>query len=871
MTVTRMIMPKLGMTMEKGTIIKWLRKEGDPVNKDEEILEIETDKVTIKIEAPASGVLRKILAFEKAVVPIGRTIAIIAELDEEIDLEAILAKEVPIKPVALVSTPSIIPIVSRPTGRIFASPRAKRLAKEKNIDLSFIIGTGPNGRIIEKDVIKYLEHPVNLSRTGVRIKEIRPIEGIRKIIAERMLSSLQTAAQLTITMETDVSELEKIRNLILPFIEKEENIRISFTELLVKIVSKALEEFPIVNSIIEDGQIKILDEINIGMAVASDLGLIVPVIHDVNKKSILEISKLSKDLILKTRGGKLSLYELSKGTFTITNLGMFGVDTFTPILNPPESGILGVGRIVEKWLIKNNEPKITPTMQLSFTFDHRIIDGHLAAQFLSRIKEIIENYKILEQIIPIEIKKKIIVEEYPSSELNADVIVIGGGPGGYTAAIRAAQLGLKVILIESNNIGGLCVNEGCIPTKIMAKTIQFLISLHNAKERDIGLQFGDVEVDFEKIIERKNEIVKMLSEGIERNLDQLGVKIIKNYAVIKNPRLVKTKSNQKEQLKCKKIILATGLKFKELEFDKKLYVSNNELLNIRQLPKDMVFLGINEPSLEYAIFFNELGVNVKIIGENLERLDNFDQDLINLVFEIFEMKDIEIISSAKIIDIKEQEDQKIITIQMKDGEKKIQTELIINLLERISNIDNLFSKSINISISDGRILTDEYLETNISGIFAVGDIQNHIGLSHTAMYEGSIVAENLFQKKIKVNYNSVPHTIFTIPEIASVGLTEKQARDRGLNVKIGKRNFGYNAMARIIGEPDGFIKIIADANSNRIYGIHIIGPAASEIISECSFAIGKNLLDLALNFNQHPTLSEIINECAWQLYISSDK
>ncbi len=855
------------MTMEKGRIIRWLKKEGDLIKKGEEIVEIETDKVTLKLEASGSGILRKIVAPDKKIVPIGRTIAILAEANEVIDLEAIMKEEAPLEASPMVTMPMAPSAPLKPGERLFASPRAKKLAQEKNVDLRYILGTGPGGRIVEKDVITYLEHPTNLSKQGVKIKEIRSIEGIRKVIADRMFSSLQTAAQLTITMETDVSELERFRNYILPVIEKEENIRVSFTEILVKIVARALEEFPTVNSIIEEDKIKLLDEINIGVAVASDFGLIVPVVHGANKKPLKEISKISKELISKTRSGKLSLDDLSKGTFTITNLGMFGVDIFTPILNPPESGILGVGQILDKWVIKNKEPKVVPTMQLSFTFDHRIIDGHVGAQFLGRIKEIIENYKLLEQTSPVEIKKKITVEEYSERELAADVIIIGGGPGGYTAATRAAQLGLKVIIVEKDKIGGICVNQGCIPTKVMTKTIQLLNTFRNVQERDLGLQFGNIEVNYEKLIKRKNETVKMLSEGIERNLDQAGVQIIKGNAIVKGPRLVEIQSNPIKLLKSKRIILATGLKFEDLPFSKNLYLSNEELLNIKQLPKNMILVGINESSLEYAMIYSEMGVEVTIIGETLDRLHNFDQDLINLLLEMFEMKDIEIISGAKIVDIKAKGDQKEITIQQGSETKKLQADLIVNLREKIPNLENLVADALTLTTQKGRLVTDDYLETNISGIFAVGDIQNQFGLSHTAMYEGTIVAENLFQKKLKANYNAVPRSIFTIPELASVGLTEQQAKNSALTIKMEKRSFGYNAMARIMGEPEGLIKIIADASTNRIYGIHIIGPGATELIAQCAFAIGRNLLDLALNFNQHPTLSEIINECAWQLYI----
>ena len=870
MTVTQMIMPKLGMTMEKGKIIKWLKQEGDSVKKGEEILELETDKVTLKLEAPGSGVLRKILAPEKAVIPIGRTIAVIAEPDDQIDIEAIIAKEAPIEatiqgPISIISSEVI-----RPTGRIFASPRAKKLAKEKKVDLKYISGSGPNGRIIEKDVINYLEHPVNLTKSGVKVREVQPIEGIRKVIAERMFSSLQSAAQLTITMDVDTTDLERFRNYILPFAEKEENTRVSFTEILVKIVSKALEEFPIVNSVIEDNLIKYLDEINIGVAIASDKGLIVPVVHQANKKSLLEISRIVKDLILKTRTGRLVLEDLSKGTFTITNLGMFGVEIFTPILNRPEVGILGVGKIDRKWVIKKDQPAITPMMQLSFTFDHQIIDGHVAAQFLGRIKEIIENFRLIEKLCVVEIKKKIDIEEYPSKDLDADVVIIGGGPGGYSAAIRAAQLGLKVMVIEKSRIGGVCVNEGCIPTKTIIDTINLLISLRNAKEREFGLQFDEVKVDLERIFERKNEIVKMISEGIQRNLEQLNIQIINEQALIINPRLVEVQSNPKKQLKCKRIIIATGSRFKKLKFDKNLYISNNQLLDLTQLPKNMIILGINVPSLEYAMIFQELGVNVKVLGENFEQLHNFDQDIINLIHEIFDLKGIEIIILDKILEINEKDDQKIISFQIGEKKNQIQTDLIVNLVKRVPNSDYLLLNPKKLFMKKRRIITDEYLETNISGIFAVGDVQNTIYLSHTAMYEGTLAAENLFEKKFKVNYSTVPFGLLINPEIASVGLTEQQAKASGLNIKIEKRAFGYSAKARIIGEPEGFIKIIIDEN-NRIQGIHIIGPKASELIASCALAIGKNVMDVALNFNFHPTLAELINECAWQFHVNSKK
>lgn len=865
MTVTRLIMPKLGMTMENGIIIKWLRREGDSVKKGEEILEIETDKVTIKVESPASGVLRKILAQEKAVIPVGQTIAIISDPGDEIDIEVILKEEAPILPSPMAPVQETPSGIEKSADRIMASPRAKMIAREKSVNLKYVKGTGPGGRIIERDVINYLEHPVNMTKSGIQVKESRPLEGIRKVIAERMWSSLLTAAQLTITMETDVTFLEKYRDSILPYIEKQEGVKISFTEIVIKIVSRALEEFPFINSIIEDDQIKQLDEINIGIAVATEAGLIVPVIHNVNKKSLIEISRTAKDLVKKARTSKLSFDEISRGTFTVSNLGMFGVETFTPILNPPEIGILGLGKIANKLTVEDGPPKITPMMQLSFTFDHRVIDGHIAAQFLSRIKDIIQNYDILEQLYPMVEKAEIPFEDRP----DADLIIIGGGPGGYTAAVRAVQLGLSVILVEKSKIGGMCVNHGCIPSKTLTETIKLFATLRNAKERGFGLQASDLRVDYEKVIERKDNIVKMVSEGIQRNLTNMGVQLIRDHAVIKGPRLIEIQTNPPRELKCNNIIIATGSQFKNPEFNPQFCISNNQLLNMKRLPKSMVLLGINTVSLEYAMLFNELGVEVKILDENLRNLKNFDRDVIESLFEILDMRDIEILQGVKILDVKIQENQKFVSVSVGNKTETIQTEVIVNLLERVPNTDNLFSGTIEIETKNGRIITDEYLETSISGIFAIGDVQNQIMLSHVAMYEGNIAAENLVGKRLRVNYSAVPKTIYTFPEIAGVGMTEEKAIGMGHIIKTGKRSFGINAMARILGEPDGFIKIMVDKDTNEIYGIQVIGPGAAELVAECALSIGKNLKELALKFNHHPSLSEIINEYAWELYVST--
>ncbi|MHA1271604.1 MAG: 2-oxo acid dehydrogenase subunit E2 [Candidatus Helarchaeota archaeon] len=395
--ITKLLMPKLGWTMTEGKLIKWLKKPGDPIKKREPILMIETDKVTLEVESPMDGYMRKILVQENIVVPVGTVIAILSNtLEEKIpeDIEElkdtseviqekaqkVVSEEKEQVPMQQIST------LKRKEGRIFASPRAKKLAEEKNVDLAYITGTGPNGRIIERDVIEFLEKGISFKIEGKSI----PLEGIRKIIAEKMSFSLSKIPQLTYTSEVDMTEAIKVRKYLLEQYSKD-NIKITLTDIIIKVVIETIKKYPIFNSTLKENEIVIQDSINLGVAVATDRGLIVPVIHNAEMKSIKDISMYVKDLASKARQNKLTLDEITGGTFTVSNLGMFGIEVFTPIINPPESAILGIGKVIDKPFVKNGKIKICPMMILSLTHDHRIMDGVDAAKFLQDVKKLLEN------------------------------------------------------------------------------------------------------------------------------------------------------------------------------------------------------------------------------------------------------------------------------------------------------------------------------------------------------------------------------------------------------------------------------------------------------------------------------------------------
>lgn len=396
--VVEVKMPKLGLTMTKGTIKKWLKNEGEAVKKGEPLFVIETEKITSTVEAPAAGYLLKIVAKAGTTVPVGEIVAYIGELGEA----------VPTAPVTAPAPPAVTPVTAVPEKavekpptppRVRATPRARSLAEREGVDLTKVTGTGPGGLITEEDVLRYIKEVKARTKTGLRVKEVIPLSTLRAVIAERMTESLRTMAQVTIMREEDVSKLVKLRNELVEEVEKLTGIRLTYTPMLIKLVAEVLKENPLLNSVLEDNEIKVIDEINVGFAVAVDHGLVVPVIKAADKKSLKDVVVECNELARKAREGKLTLDDVSGGTFTVTNLGMYGVDGFTPIINPPQVAILGVGRIVNKPVVVGDKVEVRPVCVLSLTFDHRVVDGHTAAQFLDNLVKLINDEAKLREVL----------------------------------------------------------------------------------------------------------------------------------------------------------------------------------------------------------------------------------------------------------------------------------------------------------------------------------------------------------------------------------------------------------------------------------------------------------------------------------------
>lgn len=341
-------MPRVDPAMEKGVVVKWLKKEGDEVKEGEHVLTIMTEKVEFEVKSPANGTLHKIIAKEGVEVPVGEPLALILELGEAPPIEA---EKVELK----------------------ASPAARRLAEEYGVDLTKVRGTGPEGRIVRDDVLRAIE----AQKEGIKSIKLHPL---RLITAQKMVQSHQSIPPVTITMNMDGEEL----------IRAKRELGVAYDAVFVKAVGRALREYEAFNSSFSDDGLKVHRAVNVGVAVATEQGLIVPVVHDADTKSLQAISKEIEELAEKARSGKLSMKDVSGGTFTITNLGMFGVESFTPIVVPGQSAILGIGIIEKKPVVVEDRIVVKPQLHLSLTFDHRVADGALAAKFLKRVKELVE-------------------------------------------------------------------------------------------------------------------------------------------------------------------------------------------------------------------------------------------------------------------------------------------------------------------------------------------------------------------------------------------------------------------------------------------------------------------------------------------------
>jgi dihydrolipoamide dehydrogenase len=448
-----------------------------------------------------------------------------------------------------------------------------------------------------------------------------------------------------------------------------------------------------------------------------------------------------------------------------------------------------------------------------------------------------------------------------------EVVIIGGGLGGYVAAIKAAQLGLKVVLVEKDKLGGVCLNWGCIPTKALVSTAELLNNLQRAGE--FGIQVKDYSFDFPAIMKRKDMITKRLTSGVEQLMKANRVKVIKGEGQIIEPGTVEVTvtAGEKEMIKSKNIMIATGSKVMRLPIpgiDNEGVITSDGALSLSELPSRMVIIGGGVVGIEFAGIFKALGVEVTVVEMLPRILLPIDEEIALRLTQVLKRKGIEILTDCKVREIKKNNQNLEVLISTNHGEEKIETEKVLLAAGRVPELGNIDVQRLGIELDKGAIKVDEKMSTNIPGIYAVGDVVGKIMLAHVASREGIVAVENISGTEVLMDYKVVPNCVFSMPEVASVGLTEEEARKENHNIKVSKFPFIANGKALSMGETEGMVKIIADADTSELLGFHILGAHASDLIAEGTLALSveATAFEIVNTIHAHPTLSEAIAEAA---------
>lgn len=461
-------------------------------------------------------------------------------------------------------------------------------------------------------------------------------------------------------------------------------------------------------------------------------------------------------------------------------------------------------------------------------------------------------------------------------KLSIDLLVIGAGPGGYVSAIYGVKKGLDTVIVEKDNLGGTCLNVGCIPTKALVKSAEAYNEAINGEE--FGFEIKDINLDMKKVIARKDRIRNNLVGGIEYLLNKNNIRLIKGQAsFIDNHNVIVKKGRDEYTIEAKNIIIATGSKISKINIpgiDLPFVLNSTKALSNTELPESITIIGGGVIGMEFAFLYSNFGVKVNVVEYENRILNMIDLDVSEEILDIAKSKGISVYTSSKVTRIEKSESgEGIVIFENEDKEKMIVSEKVLVAIGREPNMDELNIENTDIELNDRNrgIKVQDNLKTNVEGIYAIGDVNNKIQLAHVASHQGIIAVDNILGENKDMQYECIPNVIFTAPEIASVGLTEKQCIDKKLNIKISKFPFSANGKALTMGQEYGFIKIIKDLDSNKIVGGSIIGPDASSLISTLTLIVQQNISEemIAETIFAHPTTGEVVHEAVLGLSIGA--
>jgi len=450
---------------------------------------------------------------------------------------------------------------------------------------------------------------------------------------------------------------------------------------------------------------------------------------------------------------------------------------------------------------------------------------------------------------------------------DVDVVVIGGGPGGYVAALRAAQLGGSVALVEKRWLGGTCLNEGCIPTKVLLETTTRYRALQEAGE--FGISVSGYELDLDRVRQRKDQVVERLVKGIGFLLEKREVRYLEGEGALVGARKVRVKLNDggEETLRSRSIILATGSTPVALPIpgiDGEGVMDSEGAMRLEDVPPRLLIIGAGAIGAEFAQIYARLGSKVTVVEMLPRAVPMEDEEVSRVLARSFKKEGIDLVVDARVQRIEDSPGGKKVAVAAGGKETSIEVDRVLVAVGRAPCVEGLDLESANVRVERGKVLVNEELRTNTPGIYAIGDVTGGLLLAHLASAEGELAAENALGEHKVMDHRVVPRCIFTQPEIASVGLTEEQAKAQGQELKIGRFPLSASGKALIHGEAEGFVKIVAEARYGEILGAHIVGPHASDLIAEAALAMRMEatLDEVIETIHPHPTLCEAFREAA---------
>lgn len=456
-------------------------------------------------------------------------------------------------------------------------------------------------------------------------------------------------------------------------------------------------------------------------------------------------------------------------------------------------------------------------------------------------------------------------------ERQFDVAVIGGGPGGYVAAIRASQLGLKTAVIERDKLGGICLNWGCIPTKALLKNAELYDHFKHAE--DFGISYSNLKFDFAKIIKRSRDVAAINSRGIEYLLKKNKVEHISGFGKLAGKGKIEVSKGGKpvETVSAKHIIIATGARARSIPnviLDGKQVITSTEAMNLPKLPKSMVIIGAGAIGVEFAYFYNAFGTKVTLIEMMPNILPVEDKEISKLLESNFKKSGVEILTEAKVDSVTTSKEVKVL-VSTKEGKKEFKAEIALVATGVQGNVENLGLEQVGVKLEKGWIQVDEFSRTGVEGIYAIGDVAGPPWLAHVASREGVVCVENIAGKKPQpIDWDTIPGCTYCQPQVASIGMTEERALAEGYQLKVGRFPFSASGKARAINDTVGMVKLIFDAKYGELLGAHILGSDATEMIHELTLAKSLEAVGSSVfgTIHAHPTLSEAIMEAAENAY-----